>query len=181
MDNTPNDGLLMKLMGKIEELELRLEKIAPKEAVIGKQVKLGKSNIIRPNVRLLGPIKFGNHVKVEMDGFLRGPITVGNGVYMNKGIYIRPNVTIGNNVAFGCNVSLITDGHKVGGPAKRAGNFIQPPIVIEDGAWIGAGATVIGGVTVGAGSVVAAGSVVTKDVLANTMVGGVPAKFIKNL
>ena len=52
-------------------------------------------------------------------------------------------------------------------------------IVIKQNAWIGAGATVLPGVTIGENSIVAAGAVVTKDVAANTIVGGVPAQFIK--
>jgi acetyltransferase-like isoleucine patch superfamily enzyme len=48
-------------------------------------------------------------------------------------------------------------------------------------AWIGAGATILPGVTVGENAVVAAGAVVTKDVAPNTIVGGNPAKFIKNI
>ena len=55
------------------------------------------------------------------------------------------------------------------------------PIVIGNDVWIGANAVILPGVTIGNHSVVAAGAVVTKDVPANTMVGGVPAKFIKNI
>jgi acetyltransferase-like isoleucine patch superfamily enzyme len=53
--------------------------------------------------------------------------------------------------------------------------------VIEKGVWVAAGATIIGGVTVGENSVVAAGSVVTKNVLANTLVGGNPARVIRSI
>ncbi|MBM6967400.1 DapH/DapD/GlmU-related protein, partial [Pseudoramibacter alactolyticus] len=55
------------------------------------------------------------------------------------------------------------------------------PIRVGQGVWIGAGATVTAGVTIGEHAVVAAGAVVTRDVPANTVVGGVPAKFIKNI
>jgi acetyltransferase-like isoleucine patch superfamily enzyme len=54
-------------------------------------------------------------------------------------------------------------------------------ITIEDDVWIGAGAVITDGVTIGRGSVVAAGAVVTKDVPAHTVVGGVPAKVIKEI
>jgi acetyltransferase-like isoleucine patch superfamily enzyme len=55
------------------------------------------------------------------------------------------------------------------------------PIVIKRNAWIGAAVTILPGVTVGENSVVAAGAVVTKDVPANTVVAGVPAKVIKTI
>lgn len=55
------------------------------------------------------------------------------------------------------------------------------PVVIGNGVWIGANVTILGGVNIGDGAVVAAGAVVTKDVPAKTLVGGVPAKVIKQL
>ncbi len=55
------------------------------------------------------------------------------------------------------------------------------PIRIGNGCWIGAGATIIAGVTIGDGAVIAAGAVVTEDVAPRTLVGGVPAKFIKGV
>ena len=55
------------------------------------------------------------------------------------------------------------------------------PVHIGKRAWIGAGATILPGVTIGENAVVGAGSVVTKDVEPRTIVGGVPAKFIKNI
>ena len=57
----------------------------------------------------------------------------------------------------------------------------NPPIMIKDRAWIGANATILTGVTIGKNAVVAAGAVVTKDVPDNCMVGGVPAKIIKEI
>ena len=61
----------------------------------------------------------------------------------------------------GPNVSVITTGHPLEPPQRRAAT-IGKPIVIEKGVWIAAGAIIIGGVTVGEHSVVAAGSVVTR-------------------
>ena len=54
-------------------------------------------------------------------------------------------------------------------------------IVVGKNVWIGSNATILAGVTIGDNAVVAAGAVVTKDVEANTIVGGVPAKFIKKI
>ena len=65
------------------------------------------------------------------------------------------------------------------------GDHTQPgracPVVIEDDVWLAARVVVLKGVTIGRGAVVAAGAVVTKDVPPYTLVGGVPAKFIRAL
>ena len=88
-------------------------------------------------------------------------------------------ITIEDDVLIGPKVNLITENHPLGPVNRRA--LIAKPIVIKRNAWIGAAATILPGVTVGENSVVAAGAVVTTDVPANTIVGGVPAKFIKNI
>jgi len=59
-------------------------------------------------------------------------------------------------------------------------SVIDKPTIIEDNVWIGGNCSILGGVTIGQGSIVAAGSVVTKDVSPNSIVGGVPAKFIRS-
>lgn len=65
-------------------------------------------------------------------------------------------------------------------PLHRADN-IPAPIHIGRNVWIGANVTILSGVTIGENAIVAAGAVVTKDVALNTIVGGVPAKFIKQI
>ena len=75
-------------------------------------------------------------------------------------------------------VKALRIGHPLD-PAQRRSVTTGKPIVIGRNVWIAAGATIIGGVTVGENAVVAAGSVVTKDVPANTLVGGNPANVIR--
>lgn len=55
------------------------------------------------------------------------------------------------------------------------------PIVLGRNVWVGANSTILQGVAVGDNAIIAAGAVVTKDVAANTVVGGVPAKYIRNI
>ena len=88
-------------------------------------------------------------------------------------------ITIEDNVLIGPKVNLITENHPLNPNDRKS--LICKLIVIKRNAWIGAAATVLPGVTIGENSVVAAGAVVTGDVLPNTIVGGVPAKFIKNI
>ena len=90
-------------------------------------------------------------------------------------IVLQRGVSVGNNVVF------VTATHEMNFPSRRCGLVGTKGIVVEDGAWIGACSTVLPGVTIGCGAVVAAGSVVVSDVAPNTLVGGVPAKFIKAL
>ena len=80
----------------------------------------------------------------------------------------------------GPNVSIITASHPLE-PSQRRAATIGKPIAIKKNVWIAAGATIVGGVTVGENSVVAAGSVVSKDVPANSLVGGNPARVIRSI
>ena len=89
-------------------------------------------------------------------------------------------IDIGDDVMIGPNVSLITSSHPVE-PSRRRDAVIARPIVISKNVWIAANATIIGGVTIGENSVVAAGSVVTKDVPADTLVAGNPARVIRSI
>ncbi len=59
------------------------------------------------------------------------------------------------------------------------GGFVSAPIKIGDNVWIGANSVILKGVTIGNNAIIAAGSIVTKDVPANAIVGGCPAKVIR--
>jgi acetyltransferase-like isoleucine patch superfamily enzyme len=107
-------------------------------------------------------------------------IRVGARVFINQNctFYSLAEIVIGDDVLIGPNVSLITSEHPLR-PSQRRAHLRGRPIRIENGVWVAAGAIVIGGVTIGESSVVAAGSVVTRDVPANTLVGGNPARVIR--
>ena len=106
---------------------------------------------------------------------------VGEGVFINAGCRFQDQggITIGDRALIGHNAVIATLNHNMD-PAKRA-NLLPAPVHIGADAWLGANVTVLPGVTIGDGAVVAAGAVVTKDVAPNTVVGGVPAKLIKEL
>lgn len=108
-------------------------------------------------------------------------ITIGENVFINAGCKFQDQggITIGNASLIGHNVVMATLNHDLA-PEKRS-TMHPAPIIIEENVWIGSNATILSGVTIGNGAIVAAGAVVTKDVAANTIVGGVPAKFIKKV
>lgn len=108
-------------------------------------------------------------------------IHVGENVFINSGCKMQDQggIYIGDDVLIGHNACLLTLNHAQD-PENRADMYPEP-IHIEDKAWLGSNVTVLPGVTIGEGAIVAAGAVVTKDVDPNTIVGGIPAKFIKNV
>ncbi|WP_279297005.1 DapH/DapD/GlmU-related protein [Paraflavisolibacter caeni] len=106
---------------------------------------------------------------------------IGKGVFINHACSFLDmgGITIEDDVLIGPRVNLTTENHPLDPADRRA--LICKPIVIKRNAWIGAAATILPGVTIGENAVVAAGAVVSKDVPANTIVGGVPAKIIKSI
>jgi acetyltransferase-like isoleucine patch superfamily enzyme len=124
-------------------------------------------------------IAIGARTHIYRDADILGPVTIGEDVFVNRSAYIRPNVTIGDRASLGPFVRLISDWHILGGPEWRKGPATYDPIVIGEGSGIGAGVTVLAGVTIGPGAIVAAGSLVNKDVPANALAGGVPARVIR--
>jgi acetyltransferase-like isoleucine patch superfamily enzyme len=108
-------------------------------------------------------------------------MTIGKNVFINHACSFLDigGITIEDHVLIGPRVNIVTENHPLDPTDRRA--LITQPVVIKRNAWIGAGATILPGVTIGENAVVAAGAVVSKDVPANTVVGGVPAKFIKTI
>lgn len=108
-------------------------------------------------------------------------IHIGKHVFINMGCKFQDQggIFIGDGVLIGHNVVLATLNHVM--QPERRSDMLPAPIHIGKRVWIGSNATVLPGVTIGDGAVVAAGAVVTRDVPANTVVGGVPAKVIHHI
>ena len=108
-------------------------------------------------------------------------VTIGKNVYINHACTMLAlgKIIIEDDVLIGPKSNLITEGHPVD-PDKRKALEVKP-VVIKKNAWLGAGVTILPGVTVGENSIVAAGAVVNRDVPPNTIVGGIPAKVIRNI
>jgi len=114
-------------------------------------------------------INYGKHTKIGRNVFINFNCTI-----LDLG-----GITIDDDVLIAPNVSLLSEGHPIS-PENRH-SLIPKPIYIKKNAWIGAGATILQGVTIGENAIVSAGSVISKDVPDNTIVGGIPAKIIKNI
>lgn len=108
-------------------------------------------------------------------------INIGEGVFINACCHFQDHggVTIGDGCQIGHNVVFATLNHEL--EPERRKTTRPAPIVLGKNVWIGSNATILPGVTIGDNAVVAAGAVVTKDVAPDTVVGGVPAKFIKRI
>ena len=115
----------------------------------------------------------GSYIRVIKGGHL-----ILHGGFINENVQITcgDRIEIGRDCAIGRDVVIRSyDGHTI----EQDGYRISEPIVIENHVWIGQGAQILKGVHIGEGAIVAAGAVVTKDVPAHAVVGGVPAKVIK--
>ena len=144
-------------------------------------------------------ISDGTHIRGSLLVFAYGgQISIGKNCYLghDSNIWSGENVTIGNDVLISHGVNIMdTNGHEIDfnlradgyinslvyGSSYLQGRIITSPVIIEDNVWIGFNSIIMKGVTIGKGAIVSAGSVVTKDIPSLTMVGGNPAKFLKNL
>lgn len=110
-------------------------------------------------------------------------LRIGDRVFVNRHCYfdLSAPVDLGNDVVVGHHTFFVTASHEIGDARRRAGAVKPAPIVVEDGVWIGCRSTILPGVRLGRGSVIAAGSMVVRDVPANTLVGGVPARELRRL
>ena len=114
-------------------------------------------------------INYGRNTKIGKSVFINFDCT-----FLDLG-----GITIDDNVMLAPKVSLLSEGHLIAVNDRQT--LTAGRIHIQKNAWIGAQATILQGVTIGENAVVAAGAVVSKDVPANTVVGGIPAKIIKTI
>jgi len=113
----------------------------------------------------VGDVIIGNHTRIGIHNTIIGPVTIGNHV----------------NLAQGITVTALNHNFKDTSKRIDEQGISTRPVVIGNDVWIGANAVVLPGVTIGRHVVVAAGAVVTDNVPDNVVVGGVPAKIIKQL
>lgn len=149
--------LPMYVGGRVRTYALRMAGFA-----IGHGTILCGMPRISGNKDLYQRLKIGRYCAINVDCFLD----------------LGANITIGDRVSIGHQVMILTTSHKIGATQNRAGELTTMPVTIEDGAWLGTRSTILPGVTIGAGAIVSSGAVVNKDVPANTIVAGAPARVV---
>lgn len=129
---------------------------------------LGKKSVIESYCCInnaVGDVVIGDHTRIGIHNTIIGPVCIGSHVNLAQGI----TVTALNHNFEDANKRIDEQG------------ISTKPVMIGDDVWIGANAVILPGVTIGSHCVVAAGAVVTKDVAPHSLVGGVPAKLIKQI
>lgn len=127
--------------------------------------------------------QIGENTKVVAPIYNTGTLHIGANCWIGRNLTVHGNgtVEIGNNCDIAPDVTFLTGGHEIGSSERRAGLGETYQIVIGNGVWIGARATILRNTTIENGAAVAACACVICDVSENTLVGGVPAKKIKEL
>lgn len=136
----------------------------------GADVSIGPSTQIRPSSYYGGEVGVG--------------LWVGDRSSFGTGCFIgcSGEIRIGNDVMLGPGVRLFSENHEFNEPRQtiKSQGVVREFLTIGDDTWVGSGATIMAGVTIGSGSVIAAGSVVTRDIPANSVAAGVPAKVLRS-
>jgi acetyltransferase-like isoleucine patch superfamily enzyme len=151
---------------------------------IAPDVKLGKNVKLSEFINLYG-CEIGDETKIGAFVEVQKGATIGKRCKISSHTFICEGVTIEDNVFVGHNVTFINDTYPrataLGGGLQTDNDWKVETTRVKKGASIGSGATVLSRVTIGENAIVGAGSVVTKDVPANTIVAGAPAKVLRTL
>ena len=126
---------------------------------------------IGENTKVVGPVK------------IYGKLKTGKNVWLGTNFTLHGlgQVQIGDCCDIAPDVTCLTGSHEIGDHSRRAGTGIIREVRIGNGCWIGAGSTIVGGTEIGDGCVVAACTCVVKSAPADTLIGGVPGKVIREL
>jgi maltose O-acetyltransferase len=132
---------------------------------------------------MLGAVGEDTHIRPPLYVDYGSHIRIGARTFANFGLVALDvaAITIGDDVQIGTNVQLITPTHPVDPEPRRAKWEAAKPIAIGDNVWLGSGAIVLPGVTIGENTVVGAGAVVTRDLPANVVAVGNPARVIRTI
>ncbi len=137
---------------------------------IGENTRVWQFTVILPDAVI------GKDCNICANCFIENKVKIGNSVTVKSGVYIWDGVTLEDYVQLGANVTFTNDKY----PRSKQPFELQLTLVKKN-ASIGAGTVILGGITIGENAMIGAGSVVTKDVPANELWLGNPAKFVRKL
>jgi len=151
---------------------------------ISPDVKLGKDVKLSKFINLYG-CEVGDETKIGAFVEIQKNAAVGNRCKISSHTFICEGVTIEDNVFIGHGVTFINDSYPrstaASGQLQTEADWKVERTLVKKGASIGSGATILANLSIGENAIVGAGSVVTKDVPANTIVAGNPAKVLRHI
>jgi UDP-2-acetamido-3-amino-2,3-dideoxy-glucuronate N-acetyltransferase len=133
------------------------------------------TNIWQYVVVLQGSI-IGENCNICAHCFIENKVKIGNNVTVKCGVYLWDGITLEDNVQIGPNVTFTNDKYP-----RAKNDFKLQNTIIKNNASIGAGCVILGGITIGQNAMIGAGSLVTKDIPANELWVGSPAKFVRKI
>jgi len=139
-------------------------------------LNIGKNTNVWQFVVILSEAVIGDNCNICAHCFIENDVKIGNSVTVKCGVYLWDGITVEDNVQIGPNVTFTNDKYP---RAKK--DFDLKKILIKKNASIGADSTILGGVIIGENAMIGAGSIVTKDIPANELWVGSPAKFVRKL
>jgi acetyltransferase-like isoleucine patch superfamily enzyme len=158
------------------------ERQADRQARLGGSLLLSEDVYVAESAAVFcDELRMGERSYIAAHAYVTGQIVLGADSTINPFAAVRGRITIGDGVRIGAHTSLIAFNH---GTAPGQPIFQQPHtalgITIGDDVWIGSNVTILDGVTIGPHTIIGAGAVVTKDVPANTIVAGNPARILRS-
>lgn len=190
-------GAFLELGGLVAGRRLRVYGPIQVERDAGSRIRFGDYCTVQHSVHLVsiranarargGEIAIGDGCQIKHSSLLlakSGVLTIGSRCSVGRYTEIACEdvpITIGNNVRIATHVWMGTGNHVFADPERPIveQGLIQQPITIQDDVWIGTQVAILPGVRIGRGAVVAAGAVVSHDVPSFAVVGGVPARVLK--
>lgn len=139
-------------------------------------IDIGDNTRIWQYCVVLKAAKIGTDCNICSHCFIENDVKIGNNVTIKNGVYLWDGIVIEDDVQIGPNVTFTNDKYP---RAKQP--FELQRTIIKKNASIGAASTILGGVTIGENAMVGAGSLVTKDIPANELWVGTPARFIRKI
>lgn len=154
--------------------------------MIAESVKLGKDvKIWHPELVNLYGCTIGDNSTIGAFVEIQKNVLVGKNCKISSHSFLCEGVHMKDNVFIGHNVSFINDKYprstNADGSRQQEGDWKATPTLIEQGASIGSGSTILCGITIGENSIIGAGSVVTKDIPADSIAYGNPAKVMRKI